>query len=198
MAIILIGLLLSGCEEEKHNTLTGQYKVEINIQDYGVIKATLEADKAPITVKNFLKLVDEKFYDGLTFHRIIKDFMIQGGDPNGDGSGGSKNTIEGEFLNNGIQNNISHKRGVLSMARNGYDYNSASSQFFIVHKDSPYLDGDYAAFGYVTEGMDIVDKICNDVKVEDDNGLVLRENQPIITSITREKTENKKDNDNSK
>ncbi len=198
MAIILIGLLLSGCEEEKHNTLTGQYKVEINIQDYGVIKATLEADKAPITVKNFLKLVDEKFYDGLTFHRIIKDFMIQGGDPNGDGTGGSKNTIEGEFLNNGIQNNISHKRGVLSMARNGYDYNSASSQFFIVHKDSPHLDGDYAAFGYVTEGMDIVDKICNDVKVEDDNGLVLRENQPIITSITREKTENKKDNDNSK
>ena len=84
------------------------------------------------------------------------------------------------------------------MARNGYDYNSASSQFFIVHKDSPHLDGDYAAFGYVTEGMDIVDKICNDVKVEDDNGLVLRENQPIITSITREKTENKKDNDNSK
>ena len=196
MAIILIGLLLSGCEEEKHNTLTGQYKVEINIQDYGVIKATLEADKAPITVKNFLKLVDEKFYDGLTFHRIIKDFMIQGGDPNGDGTGGSKNTIEGEFLNNGIQNNISHKRGVLSMARNGYDYNSASSQFFIVHKDSPHLDGDYAAFGYVTEGMDIVDKICNDVKVEDDNGLVLRENQPIITSITREKTENKKENNN--
>lgn len=198
IAIILMGLLLSGCEEEKHNTLTGQYKVEINIQDYGVIKATLDADKAPITVENFLKLVDEKFYDGLTFHRIIKDFMIQGGDPNGDGTGGSPNTIEGEFLNNGIQNNISHKRGVLSMARGGYDYNSASSQFFIVHKDSPHLDGDYAAFGYVTEGMDIVDKICNETKVEDDNGTVVKENQPIITSITREKTTDKKNNDDSK
>lgn len=198
IVIILLGILLTGCQEENANTLSGQYKIEINIQDYGVIKATLDADKAPITVENFLKLVDEKFYDGLTFQRIIKGFMIQGGDPNGDGTGGSSETIQGEFANNGIQNSLSHKRGTLSMARNGYDYNSASSQFFIVHQDSPHLDGDYAAFGHVTEGMDIVDKICDDTKVEDDNGSVEKENQPIITSITREKTEDKKDNDDSK
>ena len=108
--------------------------------------------------------------------------MIQGGDPNGNGTGGSKNTIKGEFAANGVDNNISHKRGVISMARSDYN-DSASSQFFIVHKDSPHLDGQYAAFGHVTSGMEIVDKICDDVKVEDDNGTVLKENQPIINKI---------------
>ena len=130
----------------------------------------------------FIKLANEGFYNGLTFHRIISGFMIQGGDPDGNGTGGSKEKIEGEFDLNGIKNNISHKRGVISMAR-AQSYNSASSQFFIMHKDAPSLDGSYAAFGHVTEGIEIVDAICKDTKVEDDNGTVLKVNQPKIKSI---------------
>lgn len=118
---------------------------------------TLYPDKAPITCKNFEKLVDEKFYDGLTFHRVVEDFMAQGGDPQGTGMGGSKENIKGEFTNNGVKNDLSHKRGVVSMARSN-DMNSASSQFFICYVDYPYLDGNYAAFGEVTEGMEVVDK----------------------------------------
>ena len=158
------------------------YTAEIEIENYGKITVKLEREKAPITVDNFIKLVNEKFYDGLTFHRIISGFMIQGGDPNGDGTGGSDEEIKGEFLINGFKNTISHKRGVISMAR-AQDPNSASSQFFIMHKDGPFLDGSYAAFGHVTEGIEIVDKICEAVEVEDDNGTVLYENQPIIKSI---------------
>ena len=119
----------------------------------------------------------------MTFHRIIDGFMIQGGDPNGDGSGGSDKKIKGEFLENGVTNNISHVRGTISMGRTMYDYNSASSQFFIMHKDNASLDGQYAAFGHVTEGMDIVDEIAESTKVEDDNGTVLKKNQPIITCV---------------
>lgn len=156
--------------------------VEISIKDYGKITLELEPDAAPKTVENFVKLVNRGFYNGLTFHRIIKDFMIQGGDPLGNGTGGSEENIEGEFSNNGVANNISHKRGVISMARS-MDPNSASSQFFIVHKDSEFLDGNYAAFGNVTSGIEVVDKICDSVKVEDDNGTVARENQPIIEYI---------------
>ena len=114
---------------------------------------------APITVENFVKLAEDGFYDGLTFHRIIKGFMIQGGDPKGDGTGGAEETIKGEFSKNGVENPLSHKRGVISMARSQMP-DSASSQFFIVHEDSTYLDGEYAAFGYVTEGMDVVNKIA--------------------------------------
>ena len=127
-------------EDEKGGMLSGKHYVQIDVQDYGTIVAELDADIAPITVTNFMKLVDEKFYDGLTFHRIISGFMIQGGDPNGNGTGGSSERITGEFAANGIRNDLKHTRGVLSMARS-QAMNSASSQFFIMHEDAPHLDG---------------------------------------------------------
>lgn len=162
--------------------LTGIHHADISIRDYGDIKVELDADTAPITVTNFVKLVQDNFYDGLTFHRIIDGFMIQGGDPNGDGTGGANEDIKGEFTNNGVKNDISHVRGTISMAR-GSDPDSASSQFFIVQSDSTYLDGDYAAFGHVTSGMDIVDKICKDAKPTDDNGSIADDQQPVIETI---------------
>lgn len=143
----------------------------------------MDADVAPITVENFANLVNEGFYNGLTFHRIISGFMIQGGDPLGNGTGGSSKTIKGEFASNGVKNSISHVRGTISMARSSMP-NSASSQFFIVHQDSTFLDGKYAAFGTVTSGMEVVDKICADTAVEDDNGTVAKNNQPVIEKIT--------------
>ena len=164
--------------------LTGKRIVEIDVKNYGKITLELDADVAPITVTNFIDLVEDKFYDGLTFHRIIEGFMIQGGDPTGTGYSGSSQKIKGEFKANGIENTISHVRGVISMARNSNDYNSASSQFFIVHEDSTFLDGDYAAFGKVIEGIEVVDKIAENTKVEENsNGSVLKENQPVISSI---------------
>lgn len=166
----------------KEEYLVGKHIVEIDVKDYGKIKIELDADTAPITVTNFINLVNDNFYDGITFHRIIGGFMIQGGDPTGTGYGGSSKTIKGEFKANGIENNISHVRGVISMARSN-DYNSASSQFFIVHEDSTHLDGNYAGFGRVIEGIEVVDEIVEDTKIEDDNGTVLKENQPIINSI---------------
>ena len=134
--------------------------VVIEMENGGKIKLELYPDKAPITVENFTKLVNDGFYDGLIFHRVIKDFMIQGGDPQGTGMGGAKDKIKGEFLMNGVPNDLRHERGVISMAR-AQNPNSASSQFFIVHKDSFFLDGQYAAFGRVVEGMDTVDEIAN-------------------------------------
>ncbi len=169
-------------EESEMETLTGKHHVEIKVKDYGTISVELDADVAPITVTNFVNLAKEGFYDGLTFHRIISGFMIQGGDPLGNGTGGSDQTIQGEFAANGVENGLSHTRGTISMAR-AQDYNSASSQFFIMHEDNAGLDGQYAAFGTVTEGIEIVDKICEDTQVEDNNGTVLAENQPKITSI---------------
>lgn len=133
--------------------------VVIEMENGKKIKLELYPEKAPITVENFLKLVKDGFYDGLIFHRVIKDFMIQGGDPQGTGMGGAKDKIKGEFLMNGVPNDIRHERGVISMAR-AQNPNSASSQFFIVHKDSFFLDGQYAAFGRVIEGMDAVDEIA--------------------------------------
>ena len=170
-------------EEERDMYSTGKHHAKIEIQNYGVIELELDADIAPITVDNFAKLVNEGFYDGLTFHRIIDGFMIQGGDPLGNGTGGSDEEIKGEFSANGVKNSISHERGVISMARSS-NFNSASSQFFIVHEDSKFLDGQYAGFGKVTSGIEVVDKICEDVKVEDTNGTVLKDNQPIIEKIT--------------
>ena len=161
----------------------GTHHAVITVKDYGDIKLVLDGDTAPITVKNFVELAKSGFYDGLTFHRIIKGFMIQGGDPKGNGTGGSDKTIRGEFSKNGVENNISHKRGVISMARSPQDNNSASSQFFIMHKDGDYLDGSYAAFGHVSEGMDVVDKIAENTPVTDSNGTVSKENQPIIEKI---------------
>lgn len=162
--------------------LTGTHHAAITVQDYGEIDVELDADTAPITVTNFVKLVQDNFYDGLTFHRIIDGFMIQGGDPNGDGTGGAKDTIKGEFSSNGVKNDISHVRGTISMARST-DPDSASSQFFIVQSDSTHLDGDYAAFGHVTSGMDIVDQICKDAKPTDGNGTISKDQQPVIESI---------------
>lgn len=162
---------------------TGVHHAVLEVQDYGTIEMTLNANVAPITVSNFCGLVEEGFYDGLTFHRIISGFMIQGGDPNGDGTGGSDETITGEFSANGVENNIPHVRGTVSMARSS-DYDSASSQFFIMHATDSSLDGLYAAFGTVTSGMEVVDAICESVPVEDSNGTVAAENQPVISSIT--------------
>ena len=193
-ALLLAGIftaaLLAGCgtkgESKKENSSqtdnSDDTKVQITVKEYGTIEVALDEEAAPLTVENFLKLTEEGFYDGLTFHRIIDGFMIQGGDPKGNGTGGSDETIKGEFSENGVENPLSHTRGAISMARS-QDYDSASSQFFIVQEDSTYLDGQYAAFGYVTEGMDVVDKICEDVSVEDQNGTVLPENQPVIESI---------------
>ena len=134
--------------------------VTIEMEDGGVIKAELYPDIAPITVENFLSLAEKGFYDGLIFHRVISGFMIQGGDPTGTGMGGPGHTIKGEFRANGVVNNIRHERGVLSMARSMMP-NSAGSQFFIMHKTSPHLDGQYAAFGRVIEGIEVVDRIAS-------------------------------------
>ncbi len=133
--------------------------VVIEMENGAKIELELYPEAAPITVKNFLKLVGEGFYDGLIFHRVIKGFMIQGGDPLGNGMGGAEEKIKGEFRANGVQNDLKHERGVISMARS-FDPNSASSQFFIMHKDAPHLDGQYAAFGRVVSGMEAVDEIA--------------------------------------
>lgn len=183
LIVVLTCFLITGCSSDGDDKmLSGKINAEINIKNYGVIKLELDADSAPITVTNLVNLVNDKFYDGLTFHRIIDGFMIQGGDPLGNGTGGSEKTIKGEFKNNGVENNISHTRGTISMARSQAN-DSASSQFFIVQSDSTFLDGSYAGFGHVTSGMEIVDKICKDTKTEDDNGTVKKENQPVIESI---------------
>ncbi len=182
---MMLAVGVTGCSnnnDDSEELLSGNHHVEIDVQDYGVIKVELQADEAPITVTNFINLANDGFYDGLTFHRIIDGFMIQGGDPNGDGTGGSDETIKGEFSENGVDNPLKHTRGAISMARSS-DYDSASSQFFIVHQTSEYLDGQYAVFGYVYEGMDVVDQIATTVPVTDSNGTVLKENQPVITSI---------------
>ena len=160
----------------------GTHHAEIDIQDYGTITVELDGDAAPITVQNFMDLANDGFYDGLTFHRIIAGFMMQGGDPNGNGTGGSENTIKGEFSANGVENSLSHTRGAISMARS-QAYDSASSQFFICHADSTFLDGQYACFGYVTDGMDVVDAVCEAAQPTDDNGTIPADQQPVITAI---------------
>lgn len=200
--VLVAGILTVGCgakedaaSKEKTGTeeaetsktedkaaISGKHHVEIIVKDYGTIKVELDADTAPITVENFMTLAEEGFYDGLTFHRIMDGFMIQGGDPKGNGTGGSDTKIKGEFEGNGVKNDISHVRGTISMARSSAN-DSASSQFFIVQSDSLYLDGEYAGFGTVTEGMEIVDQICKDTPVQDANGTVAAEDQPVIESV---------------
>ncbi len=198
IALLLIGILMAGCgakNESSHDAakqtkdtetdtqfLSGTHHAAIDVKDYGVIELDLDAENAPITVTNFVKLAKDGFYDGLTFHRIINGFMIQGGDPDGNGTGGSGENIKGEFDSNGVKNSIKHTRGVISMAHSNSP-DSASSQFFIVHQDSSHLDGEYAAFGHVTSGMEVVDKICETVRAEDANGTVSPDNQPVINSI---------------
>jgi peptidyl-prolyl cis-trans isomerase B (cyclophilin B) len=178
MLLIAVLALTAGCGKAG----IGKHHAEIEIKDYGTIKVELDGDAAPITVQNFMDLARDGFYDGLTFHRIIEGFMMQGGDPKGTGTGGSDKTIKGEFKENGVTNKLSHTRGAISMARSTAN-DSASSQFFIVHQDNTGLDGKYACFGYVTEGIEIVDQICADTPVTDDNGTVSKANQPVITSI---------------
>jgi peptidyl-prolyl cis-trans isomerase B (cyclophilin B) len=193
-ALLLLGL--TACANKDSGNNGEAVMVEITMRDGGVIKLELYPDVAPITVENFTKLANEGFYDGLIFHRVIKGFMIQGGDPEGTGFGGSDTNIKGEFAVNGVANNISHVRGVISMARRGegytikdgqvvYDtgYDSGSCQFFIVHKDSLFLDGKYAAFGWVTEGMEVVDAIAKNVPVTDNNGTVKAGYAPVIEYI---------------
>ncbi len=221
LILSLTALLLCSCSPKSKD-----YTAEIVIKDYGTITVHLDGDTAPITVENFVKLAREGFYDGLTLHRIIEGFMMQGGCPKGNGTGGQEDAngneinIKGEFSQNGVENTISHKRGVISMARSGspfeqylnygYNYeeiaaltqysaspysakevkaeveavrNSASSHFFIMHQDNAGLDGSYAAFGWVTSGMEIVDKICTDAEPTDDNGTISKDQQPIIETI---------------
>ena len=158
--------------------------VVLRVADYGDIYLELYPELAPVTVENFLNLVDSGFYNGLTFHRIISGFMAQGGCPLGNGTGSSGTNIKGEFSSNGVDNPLKHERGVLSMARSG-DPDSASCQFFIMHADAAHLDGNYAAFGRVLSGMGIVDAICQNAHVTDSNGTVPREDQPVITEAVR-------------
>lgn len=189
--LVIIGVLLvmclTGCGAKEKNSsgemLSGKHHAEIEVKDYGTIKVELDADTAPISVTNFINLAKKGFYDGLTFHRIISGFIIQGGAPKGDASGSSEKNIKGEFQSNGVENNISHTRGVISMARMDGQPDSATSQFFIMHEDSPSLDGEYAAFGHVTEGIEVVDKICENVQPVDGNGTVEEKDQPVITTI---------------
>lgn len=209
MALVCCALLAAGCGSAAGGAGTGQasdekaasqdaaaasaggeasidpadlHHVEIKVKDYGTITLALDAGAAPKTVENFMKLAEEGFYDGLTFHRIMDGFMIQGGDPLGNGTGGSDATIEGEFASNGFDNPISHGKGVISMARS-QDPDSASSQFFITVADAAFLDGDYAAFGYVTEGMEVAEKIAKDADPTDNNGTIPPEAQPVMETV---------------
>ena len=169
----------NGGNEPMPDTLTGT----IEMEDGGVITFELYHDVAPQSVRNFVHLARSGFYDGLTFHRIMSGFMIQGGCPTGTGTGNPGYSILGEFEANGVDNDISHTRGVMSMARAGHDFNSAGSQFFICHGDPTFLDGEYAAFGMVTGGMDVVDRLA-ETPVIDGNGTVLPEDMPVIRTIT--------------
>ncbi|MBR2344037.1 MAG: peptidylprolyl isomerase [Clostridia bacterium] len=168
VTVLTLPLALSSCTKKF-------YYVKMEVRDYGTVIMCLDTENAPITVKNFVKLVKSGFYDGLTFHRVMENFMIQGGDPKGTGGGGSGKTIKGEFAANGHQNNIPHEYGVVSMARgNGYD--SASSQFFICNTEErayiEHLDGLYAAFGWVVEGMEVVDAITEQTSIYAVDGVI--------------------------
>ena len=200
MTAFLLASLLAGCaqktqttsqtdtaaekpqETEKAETqdlIEETVYVEMEVENYGTILLELDGKAAPVTVTNLVNLVNDKFYDGITFHRIMDGFMIQGGDPTGTGYNGSGTTITGEFAQNGYDNPISHTAGTISMARSN-DPNSASSQFFICVADDQFLDGSYAAFGHVIEGMDVCLKIASDAKPVDDNGTIKPEEQPVI------------------
>ena len=197
ISVLVISIGMTGCgagnaenttselqvEQSTEVYLTGKHYVEISVKEKGTIRLELDADSAPITVTNFINLVESGFYNGLTFHRVVDGFMIQGGDPQGDGYGGLETKITGEFSENGIENPLKHTRGAISMARSMMP-DSASCQFFIVHQDSPDLDGKYAVFGYVTEGMEVVDDICATATGQDFNGVLPTENQPVIKSIS--------------
>ena len=179
MSAILILLCFASCGS---NGMKGTHHAEMVIKNYGTVKIELYGDQAPLTVENFVNLCNKGFYNGLTFHRYVKDFVLQGGDPEGTGLGGCESSVKGEFSANGVKNTIKHKKGVISMARNQFDFNSASSQFFICLKNScsDDLDGQYAAFGKITEGMDIIDKLCADLTESD---CLPKDQQPVIETI---------------
>jgi len=196
ITMLVLALLLSACGKSEPAPVVEESSAQpesveviesctavIEIENYGSITLELDGNAAPITVANFVKLAEAGFYDGLTFHRIMEGFMMQGGCPLGTGTGGSETKIKGEFKDNGVDNPLSHTRGTISMARSMAP-DSASSQFFIVHQDSTFLDGSYAAFGHVTEGIEVVDAVCEAAKPTDNNGSIAKENQPVITSIT--------------
>lgn len=176
IAIVLTVIFWPGSLDD--NT---DYYAKIVIADYGTITVKLDPKAAPITVANFVKLADSGFYDGLTFHRIIEGFMMQGGAPAT--SEDKVANIVGEFSSNGYENNLKHTRGVISMARSD-DPNSANSQFFIMHQDAPHLDGKYAAFGCVVEGIEVVDAVCRSAKPIDGNGSIAANNRPVIRSVS--------------
>ncbi len=183
MTCLMIVVLLAACsgnaaKDDEGNTI----KAVMEIENYGEVTIELYEDVAPKTVANFVKLVESGFYDGLTFHRIIDGFMVQGGDPNGNGTGGSGETIEGEFSSNGFKNNLKHEDGVISMAR-AKNPDSASSQFFIMVSNTPSLDGNYAAFGKVIDGLEYIHQMAKDARPIDDNGTILPEEQPVIKII---------------
>ncbi len=180
LCAVVLSLSLASCGGGDEVAVDGEIYADIIIKNYGTVTVKLDSDAAPITVANFVKLAEDGFYKGLKFHRIMEGFMMQGG--NGEPAGKSASSIKGEFSENGVENPLSHTRGAISMARTDV-MDSASSQFFIVHEDSIFLDGKYAAFGYVTEGMDIVDKICVSSRPVDNNGTILEANQPIIEDI---------------
>ena len=179
MSAVLILLCFASCGSKG---MKGTHHAEMVIKNYGTVKIELYGDQAPLTVENFVNLCNKGFYDGLTFHRYVKDFVLQGGDPEGTGLGGCESSVKGEFSANGVKNTIKQKKGVISMARNQFDFNSASSQFFICLKNScsDDLDGQYAAFGKITEGMDIIDKLCADLTESD---CLPKDQQPVIETI---------------
>lgn len=184
VAVLLFACTFVSCgKKAQYVTLTVQYVDSEGTEQTGDIVIQLRPDVAPITVENFESLVSSGFYDGLTFHRVYSGFMIQGGDPDGNGTGGSGKTIKGEFSANGVNNTLSHKRGVVSMARSS-SYNSASSQFFICHADSTFLDGNYAAFGEVISGMDVVDGIAGTAVVSNGSEVSKPVTAPVIVKAT--------------
>lgn len=184
VAVLLFACTFVSCgKKAQYVTLTVQYVDSEGTEQTGDIVIQLRPDVAPITVENFESLVTSGFYDGLTFHRVYSGFMIQGGDPDGNGTGGSGKTIKGEFSANDVNNTLSHKRGVVSMARSS-SYNSASSQFFICHADSTFLDGNYAAFGEVVSGMDVVDGIAGTAVVSNGSEVSKPVTAPVIVKAT--------------
>ncbi len=186
IAGLMISILLAACSDnatkDDQDGPSNTILAVMEIENYGEVTIELYEDIAPETVANFVKLAESGFYDGLTFHRIIDGFMVQGGDPSGNGTGGSGETIKGEFSSNGFENDLKHEDGVISMAR-AKNPDSASSQFFIMVNSAPHLDGNYAAFGKVTEGLEYIHQMAKDANPIDDNGTILPEEQPVIIYI---------------
>ena len=181
LALLMLLCTLAGCGGG-NKSWKGTHHAEIVVEEYGTITIEINADIAPITASNFLNLAKKGFYDGNSFYRVIDGFAIYGGDPNGNGTGTSGSTIEGEFTANGVANSLTNTRGAIGMAR-GTHYNSASCQFYILQSDATYLDGDFAVFGYVISGINVVDQICAGTATTGSDGYVASANQPVIKEI---------------